>query len=297
VRRLLAREPHDRFPSAADCARALETAEPPEDETAAALERDTRIARVFLSEAVELQEKRMYADAKARLLDALRVFRDRQAMRDPAVVPVLKLLARNYVAQGRYDRAEEFFRASLSLRREEVGANHPEIATELRYLGQILRHAGKFREAGNAYVEAWNIVRRSAGPKDPTLIRLLEHIATCHLRLGMRPKAREILRKALAMAEESTGVSHAAIARILNSLASLALEEDDLPSAEVCLLRSLELLRARYQNRHGCAAEAMELYSVLLQKRGIAAESAEWFRRGQEIRARRAEWKARSATG
>jgi len=287
VRKLLRTDPAERYATGRSCAQALETVDPAADETETLIEHDLRRARSRLREAVACQERRMFDEAKTHLVEAYRIHKARGLLRDPALAPVLKFLARNYAFQGRYDRALSTFRAALELRREAVGPDHPEIAAELRYLGQLLRLQGDYEAAGRAYSEAFKIVRASFGPRDASLVRILEHIATCHLRCGRAGKARDALKKALEVAEESRDVSRGAMARIQNSLASLALEAGEFEKCEKWIARSLDLLEKRYGGRHLAVAEALELQAVLFDRRGRKEEAAESFARAQKVRAAR----------
>jgi len=127
---------------------------------------DTR-ATILNDYAVILLELERYDEALELQQTVLDLWVDNDPNR-PEVAIIQNNLAQTYHGLENYERAEENYRAALSMLREFFPDGlHPDISSTINNLGVLLRDQGNYEEAINYYREALDIRRATLGEYHP----------------------------------------------------------------------------------------------------------------------------------
>jgi pSer/pThr/pTyr-binding forkhead associated (FHA) protein len=126
-------------------------------------------------------------------------FVQRETMED---LPVMSLGSSNGSASGgEDDQLLTAYRRTLTIREENLGADHPSVASILGEIGKVLRARGELDEALQHHQRALRIYEQRVGTgiAPPEMAHLLTEIGQCHLDLGDAETALGVLERALEM--------------------------------------------------------------------------------------------------
>ena len=139
--------------------------------------------------------------------------------------PLLEAESRNDVAnvlkaRGKYEEAEQEYRASLALRVEALGSDDLHVAISRNNLASVLRMQGKYEEAEAEYRAARAILEITVGPGHPDIAVVRNNLANV-LNDQSRPEETESERReALAVLEGALGPEHPNVVDMRESLAN-----------------------------------------------------------------------------
>ncbi len=109
-------------------------------------------------------------------------------------------LAELYVAQDRYDDAENLHNKTLKIQRRVLGEEHPDTLASMNTLAALYQHQGRFEEAESLLVKLVTL-RRQHDTLDPSA-RWLAGLGSCLLDQKKYNEAEPILREALVIREK-----------------------------------------------------------------------------------------------
>jgi tetratricopeptide (TPR) repeat protein len=108
------------------------------------------------------------AEAEAKYLSALRVFRRRLGSRHYETGATLANLGAVYSKMGKLDDAENALRHGVTILEGALGRNHPRIAGALNNLAVVCARRGKTREAAALYQRVLRILPRGSRSSIPS---------------------------------------------------------------------------------------------------------------------------------
>ncbi|MDP8189986.1 tetratricopeptide repeat protein, partial [Pasteurella skyensis] len=130
-------------------------------------------------------------------------------------------LAGVFYEQGKYDKAEPFYKRSLAITEKALGENHPDVATTLNNLANLYRTQGEYAKAEPLYKRDLAITEKALGENHPSVATTLNNLALLYKKQGEYAKAEPLYNRALAITEKALGENHPDVATTLNNLAGL----------------------------------------------------------------------------
>ena len=172
---------------------------------------------------------------------ALDILRRAESGDHPEIAKMLNDLAVVSYTRGLYAPAEDFARASVSMR-ERLGA--PDQALKPRNtLASILMLRGNLFEAKATYGEILQQRLKNLGERHPNVAVTLRNLATVHYLAGRFDEAESLLLKALDIRIEAFGPESAAVATVLASLGRVEQGRGDAQRAEGYYRQALDIRR------------------------------------------------------
>ncbi|MEM1249744.1 MAG: serine/threonine-protein kinase [Acidobacteriota bacterium] len=154
-------------------------------------------------------------------------------------------LAQAESSLGRYDRAIELQKRSLTLGEEALGASHPLIAVRLNNLGSLHADLGQMEDAERAYLAALEM-QRSLYPdgRHPDLATTQNNLGVLYSDLERWEDARSSVEAAISITEQAFGPSHSSLSNMYNNL-NLPMRRLGFPKeSETALLKAIEIAEA-----------------------------------------------------
>jgi tetratricopeptide (TPR) repeat protein len=108
-----------------------------------------------------------------------------------------------YMAQHKWNKAEEFLQRSFKLKQAEVGASHPDLSMTLRLLGDLYTRTRRYSEAENQYNQALTLLETAGVEFETRIARILEALGDMYEAAGRKMEATVPFSRAAAI-----GVRH-----------------------------------------------------------------------------------------
>lgn len=191
-------------------------------------------------------------------------------------------LASLYIAQGRYEEAEDLLRQSLA-----CAIWGPQTKWRLYYSGTLARayHAqGKYEQALELYKTILESQRVVMGPDHADTAESMAGLARVNMSQGDHGKAEPLLEKALEVATRYWGTSHPYTLRYVNQLAVLRTREGRYNDAASLFDEALRTRRGNLGEDHPATLETMHDAGVLLSQRQEYDEAADLLTKAFEQR-------------
>jgi tetratricopeptide (TPR) repeat protein len=202
----------------------------------------------------------------------------------PDVATSLSRLAGLYDDQGRYSDAEPLYIRALSIREEQLGANHPETATSLNNLAGLYREIGRYSDAEPLYVRALSISEKQLGSNHPSTAISLNNLAALYRVIGRYNDAEPLYVRSLSIREEKFGSNHPSTATSLNNLALLYRAIGRYIDAEPLYIRSLEINEQQLGTNHPSIATSLNNLADLYYSIGRYSDAEPLYVRALAIR-------------
>jgi serine/threonine protein kinase/class 3 adenylate cyclase/Tfp pilus assembly protein PilF len=172
---------------------------------------------------------------------------------------------------GRHAEGARLAAASLALREELLGPNHPETATALNDLASLLHSGGDFAAARPLYERALAIREATLGPEALDTAVTLNNLAMLLRATGAYGEALPLFERGRAIREKALGADDPDTALAINNLAAIHQAMGNYPAA---LALSREALAAREKALgpdHADTAASLNNVALLLRATGDAA--------------------------
>ncbi|MEB3164920.1 MAG: tetratricopeptide repeat protein, partial [Prochlorothrix sp.] len=143
--------------------------------------------------------------------------------------------------EGRYSEAEPLYKRSLSIREEQLGADHPDTAQSLNNLAALYQSQGRYSEAEPLYKRSLLIREQQLGADHPDTATSLNNLAGLYESQGRYSEAEPLYTRSLAITEQQLGADHPDTATSLNNLAVFNWAQDRFDEGLGFLARGLEV--------------------------------------------------------
>jgi tetratricopeptide (TPR) repeat protein len=185
--------------------------------------------------------------------------------------------------RAQYRDAEPHLKQALSIREEQLGAEHPDTATSLNNLALLYWRQGRHQEAEPLYQRARAIYEQQLGPSDPDVARPLNGLAVLYSEQGKYAEAEPLYQRALKIREEQLGPDHPQVASSLNNMASLYKEQGKYAEAEPLYQRALKIREEQLGPDHPQVASPLNNMAILYKEQGKYAEAEPLYQRALSI--------------
>lgn len=201
-----------------------------------------------------------------------------------AVAEVLFDLAELYRVQELYREAGELHLKVLTIRRAELGKDHPQVAKSLRAMGQITLGEGDIEEARSFLSTALTQQTENLGESHPDLADTLFALGDLSLAEEDFEKAEELYRRALELLEQNYGQGNFRTAQAWTALARLYERKQQWSKAQPLLGMAVESVEAVLGPSHLEVADLLEKTAKVYLVAGSVDQVAEPLERALQIR-------------
>lgn len=202
---------------------------------------------------------------------------------DGKSVHVYSGLAYAHYAKGEYNKAEQLYLKSLSVRTKKYGGQHHLVASDLNNLAELLRKKGRFKDALKLHKRALAIRARKLGKNHPVYASNLSNLAVLLSDLEQYSDAEALLKQALTIQEQRLGREHPSVARSLHNLAEIYRELARFGEAESLSNRALEIWKRSFGEKHPEVAKALGNLADLYKAQGLYAKAEPLYKKAIEI--------------
>jgi Tetratricopeptide repeat/NB-ARC domain len=182
-------------------------------------------------------------------------------------------LARFYQATSQFNTVEFWYQKALTIREEQLGANHPDTATSLNNLAGLYESTGRYTEAEPLYVRSLAIREEQLGANHPDTATSLNNLACLYESTGRYAEAEPLYVRSLAIREEQLGANHPDTAASLNNLAGLYRSTGRYAEAEPLNVRSLAISEEQLGANHPSTATSLNNLAELYRSTSRYAEA------------------------
>jgi eukaryotic-like serine/threonine-protein kinase len=159
-------------------------------------------------------------------------------------------LGNTYCGLREYQPAEQHLEQSRSLRKRELGSEHPDTLTSTLILVEAIQGLGRFSDAERLARETLEISRRSLGVDHLITIVSLASCAEAAFRLGRYKEAESLHAEVLELRRRVLGNDHPATLGSLNNLANAVYNLQRFEEAESLYREALEGFRRVLGDEH-----------------------------------------------
>ncbi len=175
--------------------------------------------------------------------------------------------------QGRYSEAEPLYERSLSIREQQLGADHPTVASSLNNLAELYQSQGRYSEAELLSKRSLSIFEQQLGADHPTIATSLNNLAELYQSQGRYSEAELLSKRSLSIFEQQLGADHPTVATSLNNLALLYYSQGRYSEAELLSKRSLSLKEQQLGADHPTIATSLNNLALLYYSQGRYSEA------------------------
>ena len=209
---------------------------------------------------------------------------DLQTEQPQPLATSLNNLAELYRSMGRYEEALPLYQRSLSIREEQLGANHPDTATSLNNLAELYYYMGRYEEALPLFQRSLSIREEQLGANHPDTATSLNNLAALCYSMGRYEEALPLYQRSLSIREEQLGANHPDTANSLNNLAELYYYMGRYEEALPLYQRSLSICEEQLGANHPDTATTLNNLAGLYDSMGRYEEALPLYQRSLSIR-------------
>ena len=220
---------------------------------------DDERSRALLEESLE-RHRRVYGDRHARTARVLHALGAVVAVRD-------------------IEKAGEFWRRSLEVRRAALPADHPDLAESLASVGRYHYERREYERARDLWREALTIFRKPEDRRHPLNIAIRSDLASVLGHLKAAEEAEALQREAIEIGRQVLGPESATVANLLNNLATTQANAGKYLDAESSFRASFETHRALFGEEHWRTRNVARNVGRALELQQRYAEALPWMDR------------------
>ncbi len=194
-----------------------------------------------------------------------------------------RAVALAYLAHGEVAPAETHVRASLRIREQAFGADHPSMGAPSGALGQLLAAKGDYAGAREALQRSLELVEREYGSAHPNVAASLDNLGSAYGESGLVEDALPLFERAARIRIAAVGEDHPTNALSHHNLANALANLGRLDEARTHALRELALLERSYGPEDPQVATALENLAGLQGRAGDWTGALDNFARAYAI--------------
>jgi CHAT domain-containing protein/Flp pilus assembly protein TadD len=186
--------------------------------------------------------------------------------------------------EGRYAEAEPLHKEALTIRKKQLGDNHPDTAKSLNNLALLYESQGRYTEAELLHKEALAIRKKQLGDDHPDTANSLNNLAELYESQGRYTEAELLHKEALAIRKKQLGDDHPDTAASLNNLALLYYFQGRYTEAEPLVKEALGIRKKQLGDDHPDTATSLNNLAGLYYLQGRYTEAEPLFIEALAIR-------------
>lgn len=185
---------------------------------------------------------------------------------------------------GKYSSAEVCYRASLQLRKETLGTDHPRTLDNMNGLANVLQRQGRYWEAENTHRQTRELRRRVLGPEHPDTLASMNNLAHSLFGGGKWQEAEQLHRQSLESRKTALGEEHPETLASMNNLALLLDERESYKEAGEIYQQTVSLMEKVHGKEHPHTLISRNNLGNVLQRLGRHGESEDMHRETLRLR-------------
>ena len=194
------------------------------------------------------------------------------------------MLARVYLASGKYAEAEPLLKKSMELREATQGTDTAQNARGMNSMAEFNETMGNYAEAEQLYKKALEIRRAKYGNDNPQTAQSLRSLASLYKTMGRYEDARKMASEALDISRKKYGKDHPNIADALHTLADVQSALGEFDTAEDLCRQAMRIREAKKGKTHPAVAESEQLLGSIYRATGRNTEAEVLFKDALKIR-------------
>jgi tetratricopeptide (TPR) repeat protein len=217
-----------------------------------------------------------YAESGATLQEVLQGQRRALGEEHPGTLATECSLGRLRVAQGRFSDAERILRTTAEAEKQVLGAEHPQTLSTLSALAAALQGQRKLAQAQKIFEGVLDARSRVLGGQHPDSLMALNDLASVRRDEGDFEEAEGLYDQLNRKSERLLAAEDWRLGVFQGDYGRFLLDVERLDDAEDYFLRSYELLRDAFGERHPRAKRAARRLAGLYQAWNKPEEAARW---------------------
>ena len=161
---------------------------------------------------------------------------------------LLEMIGELYVTLNEFDKAEEYLKSSLEIKKQKLDNNDPQILYLINELGSLNEDRGLYKKAESYFLESLEIAKKNNNEFDLHISYF--YLGGFYKEIGLLDKAENYYLKALSIREKLYGKENYGLATTLNNLGEIYLIKGFHEKAKVYYLRSLSLREKELGENH-----------------------------------------------
>jgi len=225
-----------------------------------------------------------YAEAQARLEQAILLRQKKLGPSHPQVAQAIKTLGNLLVDEGNYSEAKVRFEQALAIWEQAFGHAHPDVGMCLNNLGKTLMELGRYAEARAQLERALALFELSLGPEHLDLTLTLNNLGDALSAQGRYPEALAYFERALKTREKALGPNHPRVAASLVYVGSVGLAQGRYAEARAAMERALAIEEKALGPLNPQLAEVLDHLGEAFFAEGRYSEAQRHFERAVLLR-------------
>ncbi|MFM6511617.1 MAG: tetratricopeptide repeat protein [Microcystis panniformis] len=185
--------------------------------------------------------------------------------------------------QGKYNEAIPLAEQALTIRKQQLGDNHPLTAQSLNNLALLYYSQGRYSEAEPLYKEALAISKQQLGDNHPDTAISLNNLAELYRVQGRYSEADPLYKEALSIRKQQLGDNHPDTAQSLNNLAALYESQGRYSDAEPLYKQALAIHKQQLGDNHPNTATSLNNLAELYRVQGRYSEAEPLYKEALSI--------------
>jgi CHAT domain-containing protein len=185
--------------------------------------------------------------------------------------------------QGEYQQALPLAEEALSLREQELGANHPLVAGTLGNVAALHQALGNYDRAATLLQRALTITAQIAGIESLDYALQLNNLAEVYRAQGNYTQAEELHLKSIAIREELLQPTDLSLAIAYNNLAEIYRAQGNVEQAKPLYEKALQIARLSYTENHPFIAVLLNNLAELYRLQGDLDQALDLYSQSLQI--------------
>ena len=170
---------------------------------------------------------------------------------------VFVILANLHQINGNLQKAEEFYRKALEIKKLIYGKNHEDTVVNYNNLASLYRNMGNLQKAEKYYLKALNIMKTLKGENHEYFGTFYNNLAELYLNLGNLSKSEEFYRKSLEIMIYNYGENHGNISAHYLNFSKFYEKCGNFEKSKECIEKSVKISENIYGFNHAETNECM----------------------------------------
>lgn len=197
---------------------------------------------------------------------------------------MLNGLGLTLTAKEGYEEAEKMFIASLEIRQDLLGSDHPDVSDSFNNMALLLSAQGEHQKAEELLKKSLKIRRKVFSSKHPRIATSLNNLASSYYNQNRLKEAEDLYLEALSLYRSLHDNEHRDTAKALNNSAQVKAERGDYKGAEPLFLEALEIQQSILGEEHPEIAFSLNNIAALYEDLGRVDEAEDFYLKALKMR-------------
>lgn len=193
-------------------------------------------------------------------------------------------LAILYQSQGFYEKAEDLYLRSLTIRENQLGSDYPDVATSLNNLAGLYKLQGYYEQSETFFLRSLAIIECQFGADHYGVATILNNLAGLYKSQGRYSEAETLYLRSIEISKHYLGSNHVYVSTSLNNLALLYQHQGRYNEAESLFLQSLASKKCQLGENHLDVATSLNNLGGLYKSQGRYTEAEPLYLLSLEIK-------------